>query len=490
MSRGAPESLRLNGASPNRGAPTQAAALLILLAALGLPVMAMLSLLSGEELRMAAAVIAMIAGLVIFVRPFWGLLIFVALVFIRPEETFPALAGLRLTLLVSSVTFLGMIFQALLNRERLKWTPLMTMIAGFFLSVVASTYREGNTVDAAMDIAKLVLMVLLILNLVKDEERLDQFVTSIIVFTGYIAVYSIVLYLSGKAMIYQNEIERGMTTGIFGDPNDLAAMIVGGLALTIQRIVDRKGFAARFGYLLVLGVMLAAVMLTHSRGGLLALILVMGMFLLLSLRNKAVAIGLAGMAALGLLILARGRMTDFSSGEESANMRFWFWDNGFQMLMQNPLLGIGYGMFPDNNGGYTAHNTFVLAFGELGLIGYFFFIGAIYFCFRSWAPAWMPLPEAVDPEEQQKDEARKARILLATRLSFLGFLAAGFWLSRTYVPVLYVLMSLPIAAQLALSNGQQSFARSGGEKFADLIRIVTLCVCSIGIIELIAWRMK
>jgi O-antigen ligase len=438
---------------------------------------------------MAAAVIAMIAGLVIFVRPFWGLLLFVALVFIRPEELVPALAGLRLTLLVSSVTFLGMIFQALLNRETLKWTPLMTMIAGFFLSVVASTYRGGNTVDAAMDIAKLVLMVLLILNLVKDEARLDHFVTSLIVFTGFIAVFSIGLYLAGKAMNYQNEILRSTTTGIFGDPNDLAAMIVGGVALTIQRIVDRKGFA-RFWYLMILGVMLAAMMLTHSRGGLLALILVMGLFLLLSMRNKAVAIGLAGMAVPALLVLARGRMTDFSNQEESANMRFWFWDNGFQLLLQNPLLGIGYGMFPDNNGGYTAHNTFVLCFGEIGLIGYFFFIGAVYFCFRGWAPAWKPLPDDADPLEQEREDARKARRLLATRLSFLGFLAAGFWLSRTYVPVLYVLMSLPIAAQIAMSEGRQSFARSGGEKFADLIRIVTLCGCSIAFIELIATRMK
>jgi O-antigen ligase len=489
MSRGAPESLRLpTGASPNRGAPTQAAALLILLAALGLPVIAMLSVLSGEELRMAAAVIAMIAGLVVFARPFWGLLIFVALVFIRPEETFPALAGLRLTLLVSSVTFLGMIFQALLNREKLKWTPLMTMIAGFFLSAVASTYREGNTVDAAMDIAKLVLMVLLILNLVKDEERLDQFVTSLIVFTGYIAVYSIFLYFTGHALD-QHDTLRSTTSGIFGDPNDLAAMIVSGVALTIGRIVDRKGFS-RFGYLLILGIMLAAIMLTHSRGGLLALLLVMGMFLLLSMKNKAIGLALAGVAVLALLFLARGRMTDFDAQDESANMRFWFWDNGFQLLLQNPVLGIGYGMFPDNNGGYTAHNTFVLAFGELGLIGYFFFIGAIYYCYRAWAPAWSTLPEVVDPEGQQKEEARRARHLLAARLSLLGFLAAGFFLSRTYVPVLYVLMSLPIAAQIALSNGRQLFARTGGERFADFVRIVALCVCSIGVIELIAIRMK
>ncbi len=490
MSRGAPESLRLPaGTAQNRSVPSQAAALAILLTALGLPFGATLSLLSGEELRMAAALIAMIAGLVIFVRPFWGLLVFVALVFIRPEELVPALAGLRLTLLVSSVTFLGMIFQALLNRERLKWTPLMTMVAGFFLSVVASTYREGNTVDAAMDIAKLVLMVLLILNLVKDEERLDQFNTSLIVFTGFIAVYSIVLYATGRAMNYQNTLLRSTTTGIFSDPNDLAAMIVGGVALTIGRITDRKGFM-RFWYLLILGVMLAAIMLTHSRGGLLALILVMGSFLLLSMRNKALGLTVAGIVALGLLILARGRMTEFDTEEASANMRFWFWDNGFQMLTQNPFLGIGYGMFPDNNGGMTAHNTYVLAYGELGFVGYFFFIGAIYFCFRGWAPAWAPLPDVVDPEEQRKDEARKARLLLASRLSFLGFLAAGFWLSRTYVPVLYVLMSLPIASQLALSNGEQSFARSGGEKFADFIRIVTLCICSIGIIQLIAIRMK
>lgn len=490
MSRGAPETYRLpSGATATRSAPSQAMALFILLAALGIPVMATLSFLSGEELRMAAAVISMVAALVIFARPFWGLLIFVALVFIRPEETFPALAGLRLTLLVSSVTLLGMIFQALLNREKLKWTPLMTMIAGFFLSVVASTYREGNTVDAALDIAKLVLMVLLILNLVKDEERLDQFVTSLIVFTGYIAVYSIYLYFDGKAMNYQNEVLRSTTTGIFADPNDLAAMIVGGVALTIGRIVDRNG-ALRFWYLLILGTMLAAIMMTHSRGGLLALMLVMGSFLLLNMRNRALGFTLAGLAVLALLIVAKGRMTDFSTTEESANMRFWFWDNGFHLLLQNPLLGIGYGMFPDNNGGYTAHNTYVLAFGELGFVGYFFFIGAIYYCYRSWGPAWAPAIELMDPEEQRKDEARRARQVLAARLSFLGFLAAGFWLSRTYVPVLYVLMSLPIATQLALSGGNQRFERTGGEKFADLVRIGTLCVCSIGVIELIAMRMK
>src|SRR5689334_21049277 len=49
------------------------------------------------------AVVGFLGVALVFSQPYWGLLVFLGLLYLRPEESFPALAGARMTLFVSLI---------------------------------------------------------------------------------------------------------------------------------------------------------------------------------------------------------------------------------------------------------------------------------------------------------------------------------------------------------------------------------------------------
>lgn len=454
-----------------------ASPLLWLVCALALPLVLAYQIVTGNEIRVLATVLAVLGVLLILARPFWGLVLVLALVYLRPEESIEAIQGMRLTLMVSLVTLVGVWFQLFLSRQAVARTPVNAFIIAFGVTVVVTTLNLGTARLAAQEIAKLVLLVLLTFNLVRGRERYGNFVTALILFTCYISVYSMVLYTRGGAM-RQGMIDRSIATGIFADPNDLAATIAGGLALALCRVSISPRTVSRVLYALLSLVMVAAILLTNSRGGMLALLLVVGGWVALFMRNKGLGACLAVIVMLALLALGPSRMTTFDSTEQSANTRFWFWDNGIQLLQEHPLLGVGFRQFPEYNKGFTAHNSFVLAFAELGLIGYYFWMGCFYFAFRR-APR---VEEQGEPTRQDMLELRGARLALA------GYLMACFWISRTYIPVMYVMMSLPVAQQIASSKVPVHFPASWGQRLKEWAWLLLVCLGSILFIRWMAHR--
>jgi O-antigen ligase len=447
------------------------------------------SMASGNTDNRAVAAIAVVAGIgAAIAEPFIGLLLFIGLLYVRPEEVVNDLEGMRLALMVSLITFGALIFHNLIRRRPFVRSPLNGMILGFGAMAVLSAVGPGTAHDAFQDISRLVILVFVVINLVRTPARYRAVVITLLTFTCYLAIYSIYLFYAGM-VIHQEGVVRSLATGIFADPNDLAATIVAGLALTLIRFRSSHGLIARIVYLAMAAVMVWAIMLTNSRGGMLALIAVLGGFSLHYTRRKTLGMVIGVVAAAVLLAFGPSRMSSFQD-EESANNRFWAWDNGFDMVRSHPLLGVGYGGFPDLNGGMTAHNSFVLCYAELGLPGYFFWMGGIYLAYRRSRWERGEGQADADGQEGQKGEAvgGAARAELLTdlqgaRLALSGFLVACFWLSRTYVPVLYLLIALPVVAPLAA--GATSERRTPQEVNRDTAIIAALCLFSILIIRLV-----
>jgi len=498
---------------PTGAGVTPASPALIALAAGVLPCVLAYALATTNESRVMAIVVALVGALVIVARPFWGLIFFLGLLYTRPEESIPALAGMRLPLMISVLTLVAMVFQNLLARRPLVKSPLNGMALGFGIAVVLSSLPYGNTGQAAQDIAKLVILVFLVVNLASTPERYRALTLSLLVFTGYLAAYSIYLYFTGQAL-QQHDIERSKGTGIFGDPNDLAGTIVTGFALALTRVRDaRSGGRLLYGGLSVL--MLWAIFLTNSRGGMLALLLVVGSYFLFTARNKALGAGIGAVVMALFLAFGPSRMTSFDSSEESANSRLHFWVAGVEMLKGNPVLGAGYGNFVENNDGMVAHNSFVHCFGETGLVGYFFWMGLLYYCYR---PNLVPKgdgPAVADGGEAAAfprdtgtllradststpprdatpaaDEAGAWSDLFGARLALAGFLAAAFWVSRTYIPVLYITLCLPVVQQIARSGRTEGYTPLGPERTRDWKRILLIALASIVFIYVYALKSR
>ena len=227
---------------------------------------------------------------------------------------------------------------------------------------------------------------------------------------------------------------RVTSFGLLADPNEFAQAIIVTLPLIAGLFVRGRYIWNIVMVVLPTLFMLFAIYLTHSRGALLgtASLLFFGIRRMLGTIRTAVLLAVVGAAVMATNI-SGGRA--FSTQEESAGGRIDAWSEGLKMFMSYPFLGVGYGHFTDNHY-LTAHNSFVLCFAELGLIGYVIWLGMIIVSFKE-----MNLSIAQAPVGS---EERKWTMLLM--VSFIGFLTCSFFLSRTYTPGLYMLMGLCICA--------------------------------------------
>jgi O-antigen ligase len=454
--------------------------LLLLLTGLLVPIGLVYGLTSANELRVVAVVLMILGLMGLMARPFWGLILFVGLLYVRPEDSLPILNGMRFTLMVSMATLLSAALHLYWRREPIAQTPVNGLILGFFVVAVISSTLAGDPVGAALDLSKLVVLYLLVINLVRTREQLSGFITAMLVFSCYLALMSIYYYTTGQVMLEHGTL-RSQTVGIFNNPNDLADTLVAGVALALVRLL-RASWKARLLYLLPLSAMLYAIFLTHSRGGMLALIVTCFACLVFQSRNKAAGFVLGAAAVAGLLLASSGRMTNFDAQEESANSRLQYWDNAFDALKEQPLTGVGYLNFPDMNGGMAAHNSLVTSYVETGVLGYFCWLGCLYYAFR-------PGSRRATGESPEKAATLNSE-LLAACLALATYLLASFWSNHTYTPVLYLLLSLPIAARriAALERGEPPLTKA--QQKQDYLRIGALAVSSIVLITLFARLMQ
>jgi hypothetical protein len=105
------------------------------------------------------------------------------------------------------------------------------------------------------------------------------------------------------------------------------------------------------------------------------------------------------------------------------------------MLKANPVFGVGFGRFLDFH--YkVAHNSIVHTFAELGLFGAFFLVGAYYGFFRATR---LPGRSGVSDSEA----LHWSRTL---SVSAIGAMACGFFLSRQYIVVPYILLAMGLSS--------------------------------------------
>jgi O-Antigen ligase. len=184
----------------------------------------------------------------------------------------------------------------------------------------------------------------------------------------------------------------------------------------------------------------------------LALILVIGLYCLLHFKSRRAVLGGMVLAViLVALVLKFGpsRLGDMSASEDSAHGRIEAWYEGTRMLMANPLFGVGYNMFGDYHF-RTAHNSMILCVSETGLVGYFFWVGLFYFGFKQLRGI---------KSGQDGGVGGYAR---AMQVSMAGFIAAAFFLSRTYIILPYMLIALSTAlVNIGRAGAPQPVAGAG-----------------------------
>ena len=410
-------------------------------------------------------------------------LLYVALSFIHPGEILPALAPYRVTFWVG-MAGLAAAIDSLLARKRgpianLQLWGLIVFTAVIGVSLMIAERWLGAPILAIQRFGPSLTIFVLAICSVTSLVRLRMAAACVIALTTALMLLGAAAYHLGyNAELFlldrTTEIEdasvataedpdaldrpsddmaaadewrkpaRVRALGFMQDPNDLAlGMIVAlgliGGAWRPRLRLDSLLLAA------VAGALVYGIYLTRSRGGTVALVVVLWRFAAKRIGRVPALVVLLALGA-GVMALDFGGRS-LAVQDESASERLVAWTEGFEMLKAQPILGVGYGQFLDHHT-LTAHNSLVLCFAETGLLGCFLWVGLfVITLLELHALEHLPGDEPFDDMARQWAEG--------LHLSLIGFMTAAFFLSRTFVATPYLILGLSAAlAAMAREAGR------------------------------------
>ena len=191
-------------------------------------------------------------------------------------------------------------------------------------------------------------------------------------------------------------------------------------------------------------------MLTQSRGGLLGLAAGLATLAVVRLGwQRGLPLALA--ALLALAVVFSGRQTDIQLDDgDTAQGRLRLWAVGIGLMWGNPVTGIGANEYVEEVG-QQAHNSFVHAYVETGLIGGTLFAGAFFLAVVGLSR----LPRQADFWTHEPWFTTQRPFVLAIVVAY----AAGiFSLSRNFTVTTYMVLGLATAyMRVALPDPPDSY---------------------------------
>ena len=319
--------------------------------------------------------------------------LYIATIYLRPGELIPALNGIPiLDTLAALALLLGL--GSLVVRPRKFWNqPHDLYFLGFYAILVLSNPLNGyfaGFVLALLYFAPVAFCYFLLRLGLTTVRQVRVMMHVLVVLTLFLAVNGLLQIYTGVGLGGVTAVEtragaRIQGTGIFSDANDLGMVLVMVVPFTLSVILGRASFFAKVFNVGALAILLLACYHTNSRGTILGLGVVFSIFAFrrfgLFTAATLSAVGLAG-----ILYFGPSRTSQMSSDEDSAQGRIQAWSAALTMFRGSPFWGVGFGAF-DEHHERAAHNSFMHALGELGIIGAVMQVGMFYWYFRGLRPA-------------------------------------------------------------------------------------------------------
>jgi O-antigen ligase len=322
------------------------------------------------------------------------------------------------------------------------------------LSVPFSVWPSQSFNFVTNDYAKLLLFFFLISKIISTPRDL-YIVSSSIIASGTILVIVMIMTYSGVRLSASNTY----------DPNDIAQLFVICMPAAFYRMTN----ANMLGKILlaaIMALMTLGVILTASRGGLIALIVLIlyVVWTRTKMRMSAKILVLLIIAAV-FIWGATGsyweRMNTIANYQDDYNMtastgRLELWKRGLMLIITHPILGVGAGAYTTAEGlsagdrtGWKwseAHNAFIEIGASIGIIGLILFIRVVLTSFRSMRAI--------------KDMTRMDPVIVSTAQSIaagiVGYVASAIFLSSAFSSILYCLIAMAIAInKMAVTSSPQ-----------------------------------
>lgn len=382
-------------------------------------------------------------------------LIYIVVTIISPDQFGPPLTSYHPMVYLAGLTVVASLPSMVEHARRgfaLQTQLLLGFLAAIVLSLVANGWF-GGAIRSWQSILPSAAVFFFIVANVSTVRRLE--ITSWITVATCLAVtvealcgyyagfrgYTFVLVMNGRLL-------RLRAVGFLNDPNDFAQILLVAFSLLFVGW-NRRGAIADFFVVVVPGALLLwAVYLTHSRGALIALVVLIVVAAQKRV-GKTASVILACGVVFGMMALdfTGGRGISAADGAD----RLGAWSAGLQFFRSSPLFGIGFGQFTELDT-LTAHNSFVLCLAELGILGSTIWVALLVSTMMSLERI-RTLQEQALPKELSAEES--IRVAPAALLGFAASPAVAFGTNVGEVPwAIADESTTPLCANLTMDEPQ------------------------------------
>jgi probable O-glycosylation ligase (exosortase A-associated) len=404
-------------------------------------------------------------------RPFVGLGLWIWTALFFPNGwVYGAASSIRFNLLFAGVTALSYLIMKDKPKFRLGGTGFLVLL--FFAWATASTIMGMGRPELAWDIwsrfMKVILLFVFVIAIIDSKLHFDFFLGCVVLSVGFYADLEALKFLASGG----GHKIQGMAGHVLGDRNELSVAFVMLLPICVYllREYGQQSRALSLGLMGTIGLTVAAIIGTQSRGGFIALLALGAYFFIKSDRKMLVAAMLA-VLAIGLSQVVTSewvsRIDTINSVDKDASFmgRVVAWKLSFILATQHPFFGGGFkgleyfpvwsslsqdffsmpwfytgDALPDPEKARAAHSVFFQVLGDHGFVGlaiYLAFLVGAFFKARSIA---------------MKARAAKAAEWIAKaattlQLTLFAFCVGGAALSFAYFDLTFATIALLIVLE-------------------------------------------
>jgi O-antigen ligase len=363
---------------------------------------------------------------------------------IAPQLWIPPFVGLQVDYLLYPLWAVVLLFRGRLLevvRFRVIDVVFLAMLGWIIVTTVVNP-TNVRTTSTVIDYFKWFVMYRFVIASIADFPALRKTLWIALVFVMVIVVESIEHKLSpdgigwagqslgwvDPSVLAQGGTGRTRWINIFDGPGVFCVLFTIGLPIVLVLLGPPFGWAMRLFGLCLLVPLLVATYFTGSRGGLLAALAILALYLLLRFRVSTIKIGLIGAVVGALYIAAPDHLTSTRDENKSAQHRVEVWAKGVDMVEANPVFGVGKENYRVYTGRLIAHSSPIEIMGETGVIGLFVWITLLYTAIKG---VWLHRTGDYDAT----DKAYSTALLLIV----VGYIVSALFVTLEYETLYFIL---------------------------------------------------
>lgn len=394
-----------------------------------------------------------------FDLPFYLVLLFLLLDYGRPQTFFPVIELLHPGWFVQGALFVCLISRRGFNL-RYPQTKRFIILLAIMAVHVPITVNNYWAFQVFKGMFLYFIVYLSIANFIDSYPKIERFI-DVWIFTNLVC--AIVGIINGGKVPYSS---------FMGDENDFALVMNMAIPFAYFMFLQADSLNKKILYLCAVGFFVSAAVASLSRGGFIGLVAV-GLFCWLKSPKKLLSMMIVILMGAVLYVRAPPTYWDDVKSIQNENVekgtgqeRWYSWQCGWRMFLDNPIIGVGQGNFPWNferyeppegnagrlHGGRAAHSIYFTLIPELGVAGTTLFFSLLYLSLREnkviLKAGKTNRPSKIQSEMNSEATEKLYKLqhaVLGIQGALVGYLVSGVFLSVLYYPHFWLLLAFSLA---------------------------------------------